>query len=83
MDINKYLKDVANELQLGELQELPVQVAGGFMHRMFKVVTKKGSYIIKLLNPNIMKRPTAMVNYKNAEEIEKILQKSAFLPYML
>ena len=41
VDINKYLKDAANELHLGELQELPVQVAGGFMHRMFKVVTKK------------------------------------------
>lgn len=76
MDINKYLTDVSNELQLGELQEAPVQVTGGFMHSMFKVVTKKGSYIIKLLNPNIMKRPTAMVNYKNAEEIEKILQKN-------
>ena len=77
VDINKYLKDAANELHLGELQEAPVQVTGGFMHSMFKVVTKKGSYIIKLLNPNIMKRPTAMVNYKNAEEIEKILQKNA------
>ena len=67
---------VAIDLQLGKVLENPVQVAGGFMHCMFKIVTEKGSYIIKLLNPNIMKRPTAMGNYKIADDIEKILQQN-------
>lgn len=56
--------------------ERPVQVAGGFMHRMFKMVTDNGRYIIKLLNPNIMKRPTAMGNYKIADDIEELLKQN-------
>lgn len=67
---------VVEYLQLGKLVEKPVQVTGGFMHRMFKVVTENDKYIIKLLNPNIMKRPTAMGNYKIADDIEKILKQN-------
>lgn len=76
ININDFLNLVAEDLQLGKVHENPIQVAGGFMHRMFKIVTEKGSYIIKLLNPNIMKRPTAMGNYKIADDIEKILQQN-------
>ncbi len=76
ININNFFNLVAEDLQLGKVLENPVQVAGGFMHRMFKIVTEKGSYIIKLLNPNIMKRPTAMDNYKIADDIEKILQQN-------
>lgn len=65
---NDILTAVSENLQLGKVLEIPVQVTGGFMHRMFKVVTDKGRYIIKLLNPNIMKRPTAMGNYKIADD---------------
>ncbi len=67
---------VSEDLKLGIIIEKPVQVTGGFMHRMFKVVTEKGSYIIKLLNPNTMQRPTAMKNYKIADDIEKILKQN-------
>ena len=76
ININNFFNLVAEDLQLGKVLENPVQVAGGFMHRMFKIVTEKGSYVIKLLNPNIMKRPTAMGNYKIADDIEKILQQN-------
>lgn len=75
MDTEKILYLISDNLQLGKVLEKPVQVTGGFMHRMFKVVTENGKYIIKLLNPNIMKRPTAMGNYKIADGIEKILKK--------
>lgn len=76
--INTYdfLGLVAEDLQLGKVIKNPVQVTGGFMHRMFKVVTEKGIYIIKLLNPNIMKRPTAMGNYRIADDIEEILRQN-------
>lgn len=50
---------VSEQLQLGKVLEKPVQVTGGFMHRMFKPVTEKGKYVVKLLNPNIMKRSDA------------------------
>ena len=48
ININNFFNLVAEDLQLGKVLENPVQVAGGFMHRMFKIVTEKGSYIIKL-----------------------------------
>ena len=73
MNMDNFFNLVAEDLQLGKVLKNPVQVTGGFMHRMFKAVTEQGSYIIKLLNHNIMKRPTAMGNYKIADDIEKIL----------
>ena len=51
---------------------LPVQ--GGFMHRMFRVNTAGGSYAVKHLNPEIMKRPGVMENYRRAEELEQVLE---------
>lgn len=76
MNTENILYLIAENLQLGKVIEKPVQVTGGFMHRMFKVVTDKGKYIIKLLNPNIMNRPTAMGNYKIADDIEEILKQN-------
>lgn len=76
MNTENILNLIAEDLQLGRVVEEPVRVTGGFMHRMFKVVTDNGRYIIKLLNPNIMKRPTAMDNYKIADDIEAILRQN-------
>lgn len=76
MNTDNFFDLVAEDLQLGQVIESPVRITGGFMHRMFKVVTDKGRYIIKLLNPNIMKRPTAMGNYKIADDIEDILKQN-------
>lgn len=74
--MDNFFNLVAEDLQLGKVLKNPVQVTGGFMHRMFKAVTEQGSYIIKLLNHNIMKRPTAMGNYKIADDIETILKQN-------
>lgn len=51
-------------------------VSGGFMHRMYKVITDSGIYAVKYLNPEIMKRPDAHENYARAEKIERILENS-------
>lgn len=67
---------VSEQLQLGKVLEKPVQVTGGFMHRMFRLVTENDKYVIKLLNPNIMKRSNAMGNYKIADDIEEILKQN-------
>ena len=54
---------------------LPVRpVSGGFMHRMFRVETADRVYAVKYLNPEIMKRPGVMENYRRAEKLEKILE---------
>lgn len=77
MDNDKFFDLVAEKLELGKVIEKPVRVTGGFMHQMFKLVTENGKYVIKLLNPNIMKRPTAMGNYKIADDIEEILKQNS------
>lgn len=76
MNTDNFFNLAAEDLYLGKVLEKPVQVTGGFMHRMFRLVTEKGKYIIKLLNPNIMKRSTAMGNYKIADDIEEILKQN-------
>lgn len=73
---NKFLNKMIIELKLGNLIELISQVSGGLTHRMFKVFTDKGRYIVKLLNPNIMKRPTAMNNFNTADKFEEILKEN-------
>ena len=46
MNMDNFFNLVAEDLQLGKVLKNPVQVTGGFMHRMFKAVTEQGSYII-------------------------------------
>ena len=49
-------------------------VSGGFMHRMFRAETADGAYAVKYLNPEIMKRPGVIENYRRAEKLEQILE---------
>lgn len=76
MDIKLFFEKLVSELNLGNIIEEPSKVTGGLTHRMFKVFTDKGRYIVKLLNPNIMKRPTAMSNFNRADNIEEILKEN-------
>lgn len=57
-----------------ELQGKPVRLNGGFMHRVYKLDTSQGSYVLKLLNPFVMQRETAMENYSKAERLELLLE---------
>ena len=62
MNINEFFNKFVDELDLGKIVDGPIQVTGGLTHRMFKIFTDKGKYIVKLLNPNIMKRQSAFDN---------------------
>lgn len=52
----------------------PVRLSGGFMHKMYKINTQQGTFALKLLNPFVMQRETAMDNYAKAERIELLLE---------
>ncbi len=54
----------------------PVRLDGGFMHKMYRIDTDRGVYALKLLNPFVMQRETAMENYANAERIERLLEQN-------
>lgn len=52
----------------------PMLLSGGFMHKMYKIDTQQGTFALKLLNPFVMQRETAMDNFAKAERIEFLLE---------
>ena len=65
---------ICAELSLGTLTAPPLRLNGGYTHRMFRLDTITGSYAVKLLSPEIMRRPDAMGNYRTAEGFEALLE---------
>ncbi len=61
-------------LELGTVANELVQVEGGLLHKMYRVSTDKGVYAVKVLNPEIMKRPAALRNTVNSEKIAAAFQ---------
>ncbi len=76
MNINEFFNKLVLNLNLGKLIEEPSRVSGGLTHKMYKIVTDKNKYIVKLLNPNIMKRPTALGNFEKADKFEMMFQEN-------
>ncbi|MCR5788051.1 MAG: aminoglycoside phosphotransferase family protein, partial [Bacilli bacterium] len=76
MNLNIFFNKLVFKLDLGKIVEEPSKVTGGLTHRMFRLCTDKGKYIVKLLNPNIMKRTTAMDNFNKADSLEEILKEN-------
>ncbi len=74
--MKEVIKSLFIKYGLGELKGDITTVSGGLMHKMFKVQTDKGTYAVKCLNPEIMKRPGVFDNYKRAETLESILEKN-------
>ena len=70
--ISKFFKQCG----LGDVTGDITPVSGGLMHKMFKVQTAQGTYAVKCLNSQIMKRPGVFENYARAEALEKILEKN-------
>ena len=52
------------------------KISGGLSHRMYKVVTDKGIYAIKELNPGVMKRKDAFSNFIFSEKVSEIAIRS-------
>ncbi len=56
---------------LGQVKSI-TKLIGGLMHKMFKVETDKKNYAIKVLNPEVMKRSTALENFMISETISNL-----------
>lgn len=54
----------------------PAALSGGFMHKMFRVDTEQGIFAIKLLNPFVMQRESALGNFLRAERLELLLEEN-------
>ena len=70
------LEKLCKVYNLGELTRSPTRLTGGYTHKMYSLFTTKGKYAVKLLNPFIMKRETAMRNYRTAEAFERALEQT-------
>lgn len=68
------IEKLVEKCGLGDIIGEAVPVSGGFMHKMYKVKTSLGTYAVKCLNPEIMKRPGAMENFARAESLESVLE---------
>ena len=71
-DINILIKELIDKTGLGTIINKPVRVMGGLLNRMYKVDTTLGTYAIKHLNPEVMKRKGAKENHILAEKIANI-----------
>lgn len=76
MDLKSFFLKLTLKLQLGNMISEVVRVSGGFTHRMYRLETDLGVYIVKMLNQSIMKRPTAMDNYSEADRLENIIHEN-------
>lgn len=63
------ISNLCEKYNLGHLTQEPVTITGGLLHKMYRVVTGQGKYAIKVLNPDIMKRPEAMQNMIHSEQV--------------
>ncbi len=62
---------LCNKCYLGNVINIE-KLTGGLMHKMFKVETESGVYAIKVLNPEVMNRPTALNNFVISEKISNL-----------
>lgn len=62
------MEELIKKCDLGTIIKSIDKVTGGLSHRMYKVVTDKGTYAIKELNSGIMKKNTAYSNFLFAEK---------------
>jgi Ser/Thr protein kinase RdoA (MazF antagonist) len=65
----KKLGLLCRKLILGEPQGDPVPVAGGFLHKIWRVQTDKGLFAIKELNPIVIESPIVQDEYRLSERI--------------
>lgn len=72
----EFFTKICAELHLGESRMPAAAVSGGYMHKMYRLVTTKGIYAVKLLNPSVMQRSDVFKNLHLAEELEETLSQA-------
>ena len=70
----EWINDLCSLAEMGQPIAEPTPVSGGLLHRMYALETETGKYAVKLLNPEIMRRPDVFDNYRRAEALEALLE---------
>lgn len=66
------ISELMEYLDMGKVIGEPREVQGGLLHKMYRVTTPGGTFAVKVLNREIMKRPCALDNTINSEKIAAI-----------
>ena len=56
-------------LGLGDMIGEPTPLSGGLMHRVWRIRTEAGDYVVKAINPEVAARPGALENIENGERV--------------
>lgn len=70
--MEKVIYKLIKKCNLGDIINGPIRVMGGLLNRMYRITTTKGSYAVKLLNQEVMKRKDAKDNHILAETASNI-----------
>lgn len=75
INYNRQIQALFHGLNLGAITQSIEPLAGGLLHRMFRVISEKGKFAVKALNPQIMSRSDAVKKTVCAERIASIAAK--------
>lgn len=67
------IEEIVSKYKLGTLKEEARRVTGGALNRSYHIKTTKGEYLIKELNPNVMRRKDAIDNHEFAESVSNFV----------
>ena len=66
------ISELLIKCDLGSLLESPKKIEGGLLNKIFKVLTTKGNFAFKLLNPEVMRRKDGIKNILFTEKVSNI-----------
>ncbi len=72
--MNKVIIEIIKSFNLGALKEDPIVIDGGITNSLYKVVTDKNNYVIKIVNNSRIKQDNNLI--KKLEFSEKIANKA-------
>lgn len=72
VEIDKTIKKLMLECDLGIMQEIPKRVSGGLLNRMYKVTTDKGEFAIKTIKSRGNEKEKWIHNHTIAEKVANI-----------
>ncbi|MFB3225208.1 phosphotransferase [Exiguobacterium sp. PHA03] len=68
---------MCERFSIGQTISEPIRLTGGLLHETWRLQTTKGFYVLKRLNPEIMRRSEARNNFKMSEDVA--MQASLYL----
>ena len=72
-DNNAHIEQLCNRLNLGKPREALSGLAGGFHHRVWRLETERGTFVIKQLAPDTDLTDKAVINHYNVIDEEAYL----------